>query len=54
MSRDPFMKEVRRIKEEIAARFNYDVHAIAEHCHEVRRKSGLKVVRKRGKKDPPR
>jgi len=54
MSEDPIIKEVHRIKEEIAARFNYDVHAIAEHCREVQRKSGLKVVKKRAKKEPPR
>jgi hypothetical protein len=54
MSRDPIMKEVRRIKEEIAAKFNYDAHALGEHLREVQRKSGLKVVKKRRKKDPPR
>ena len=50
--RDPVVEEVRRIKEKLAAKFNYDIHAIAEDARARQWDSGHKVVRwdaKRGR-----
>jgi hypothetical protein len=41
---DPIVDEVRRIREEHAARFNYDVDAIFQGIKERERKSGLVFV----------
>ena len=34
MSPDPIVAEIRGIREEIAARFNYDIHAICEYARQ--------------------
>ena len=44
MWEDPIVEEVRRAREAIAARFNYDLHAICEYLREQDRKSGEKIV----------
>ena len=44
MEDDEVMKEVRRIRDEIAARFNYDVYAIGAHYLELQEKRGIKTV----------
>ncbi len=44
MEDDEVMKEVRRVRDEIAARFNYDVDAIGAHYLELQEKSGIKTV----------
>ena len=44
MIKDPIIEEVRASREEIAARFNYDVHAIAKYLRKRQRESGRKVV----------
>ena len=44
MPEDDVMKEVRRIKEEHAAKYGYDVHAIAEALRENQRQGHRKVV----------
>lgn len=47
MARDPIVAEVRRIREELAAKFNYDIHAMAEYAREREaelRKSGHKII----------
>jgi hypothetical protein len=41
---DPIVDEVRRAREEYAARFNYDLRAIYRDLKEQERRSGRKVV----------
>ena len=41
---DPIVDEVRRVRDEHAARFNYDLDAIFRDIKEQERKSGLKFV----------
>jgi hypothetical protein len=41
---DPIVDEVRRIRDEHAARFNYDLWAIFRDIKEQERRSGLKFV----------
>ena len=42
--RDPIVEEVRKVREEHAARFNYDLKAIAEDLRLRQAKSGHKIV----------
>lgn len=44
MWKDPIVEEVRRIREEHAARFNYDLRAIYEDLKAQEKASGRKVV----------
>lgn len=44
MLRDPIVEEMRRIKEEHAARFNYDIRAMGKSLQEEQKRSGRKVV----------
>jgi len=44
MQRDPIVEEVRRIKEEHAARYNYDIRAMGMALQEEQERSGRKVV----------
>ena len=44
MWKDPIVEEVRRIREEHAARFGYDLKAIYEDLKETERRSGRKTV----------
>jgi hypothetical protein len=46
---DSVLAEIRQVREEIAKRFNYDVHAIMEDIRKRQTTSGRKVV-----KLPPR
>ena len=41
---DPIVDEVRRVRDEYAARFNYDLDAIFRDIKEQEKKSGLKFV----------
>ena len=41
---DPIVDEVRRIRDEHAASFNYDLDAIFQDIQEQEKKSGLKFV----------
>jgi hypothetical protein len=41
---DPIVEEVRKHRDEIAARFDYDVKAIVEHLRERQRRGGRRVV----------
>ena len=52
MSSDPIVEEVRRIREQYAARFNYDLAAIAKDLREKQEQSGRKVVRLPAKRLP--
>ncbi len=45
MSEDPIVTEVRRVRDEHAARFNYDLDAIYKDLKERERVSGRKYVR---------
>ncbi|HEY3319169.1 MAG TPA: hypothetical protein VGP72_01675 [Planctomycetota bacterium] len=53
MLEDPIVAEVRRIRDELAARFNYDLDAIVRDARKRQKTSGHKVVnlgkRRRGK-----
>ena len=49
MWRDPIVEEVRRIRDEHAKKFNYDLHAICEDFRKRQRLSGRTVVSR-----PPR
>ena len=44
MWEDPIVAEIRRIREEHAARFNYDLRAIFDDLKEQEKKSGRKFV----------
>ena len=47
MNDDPIVAEVRRVREEHAAQFNYDLDAIYQDLKERERTSGRKYVRYR-------
>ena len=42
--RDPIVEEVRKVREEHAARFNHDLKAIAEDLRRRQAESGHKIV----------
>jgi hypothetical protein len=44
MWKDPIVEEVRRIREEHAARFGYDLKAIYEDLKEAESRSGRRLV----------
>jgi hypothetical protein len=44
MWRDPIVEEVRRYREEYAARFHHDLKAICRDLRERQEKSGRKIV----------
>ena len=45
MQDDPIVAEIRRIREEIAARFNYDIDALGKYARDRDAASGQKVIR---------
>lgn len=45
MQDDPVVAEIRRIREELAARFNYDIHAIFEYARQRDAADNRKVIR---------
>ncbi len=49
MLEDPIVAEVRRIREQLAARFNYDVHAMFAHMRSQESQYGARLIRQ-----PPR
>jgi hypothetical protein len=49
MWRDPIVEEVRRTREQYAARYNHDIAAICRAARERQKESGRKVVSR-----PPR
>lgn len=51
MKTDPVVEEMRRIKEARAARFDYDVRAMAEDLRTREKKGGRKVVSLRRERD---
>jgi hypothetical protein len=42
--RDPIVEEIRKVREEHAARFNYNVRAIVEDARRRQQEGGRKVV----------
>ena len=46
MYSDPIVEEIHRIREEIAARFNYDMEAIGRYFQQRQCESGATVVRR--------
>ena len=44
MKQDPIVAEVRRVRERLAARFNYDITAIAAHYQKLDQEPGSKCV----------
>jgi hypothetical protein len=44
MYEDPIVEEIRKFREERAAKFNYDVCAIAEDARKREQQSGQKVI----------
>jgi hypothetical protein len=51
MWQDPMVEEVRRIRDDHARKFNYDLHAICEDFRRKQLSSGRKVVTR--KRRPP-
>jgi len=41
---DPIVAEVRKIREKLAAKFNYDIRAICEDARKREKKSGHPIV----------
>jgi hypothetical protein len=61
MIEDEIVLEIRKVKEALAARFNYDVRAIAEDARNRQKSSGHKIIsviparlKKRAKTDKSR
>lgn len=44
MWQDPIVEEIRKYREEYAARFNFDIGAICQDARERQKKSGRKTV----------
>jgi hypothetical protein len=44
MSRDPIVDEVRRSREEYAAKFNFDIDAMCDDLQKAQKKRGKRVV----------
>lgn len=44
MGRDHIVDEVRRVRHELAAKYDFDLHKIAEATRERQEKSGHKIV----------
>jgi hypothetical protein len=50
MQTDPIIQEIRQIRDKMAARFNYDVEAIAKDARKRQKASKQKVVSLRPRK----
>ena len=44
MWKDPIVEEIHRYREEYAARFNYDLHAICEDLRKKQKESGREAI----------
>lgn len=49
MHEDPIVAEVRKIREQLASQFNYDIHAIFEDLRRHQSQYGARLIRQ-----PPR
>ena len=47
---DPIVKEVREIRKELSARFNFDVHAIFEDLRKKQITGGSQIIRHNSRK----
>jgi hypothetical protein len=47
MNEDPIVAEVRRVREQLAAKFNYDIHAIVEDLRKRQVSLGARLVRRK-------
>ena len=54
MPEDSVIKEVRRVKEEIASKHGCDIRAIAQEARELCQSKGLKTVSRPPKRVTPR
>jgi hypothetical protein len=50
MREDEIMREIHNVKDEIAAQYNGNVHALAESLREDQKKSNRKIVRRTPKR----
>jgi hypothetical protein len=50
MWNDPIVEETRKIRDELAAKFNYDVEKLGQHYISQQKKEGRKIVRRAAKK----
>ncbi len=53
MSKDPIIEEVRKVREQHAARFDYNLAAICNDLREEQERSGRKFVRLQPQKPQP-
>ena len=44
MWKDPIVEEVRRVRDKLAARFDYNIEAIIENARKEQKESGRKTV----------
>ena len=51
MWEDPIVQEVREIRKELSARFNFDVHAIFEDLRKKQTATGSKLMRNKSCKN---
>jgi len=54
MWEDPIVAEVRKIREKLAARFNYDIDALFDYLREREKTSGHPIVSPRRRRKPKR
>jgi len=47
---DPIVADIRRLRDEYAQRFNYDLEAICRDLREQQQRSGRRVVKRRPKR----
>lgn len=53
MASDPIVEEIKRIREEYAARFNYDLEAIVRDAQSRQHEGNRQVVRREPRRIPP-
>jgi hypothetical protein len=51
MRNDPIIEETRKIRDELAAKFNYDVHELGKYYLLQQKAEGRKVVKRPSKKE---
>lgn len=49
---DPIVEETRKIRDEIAARFNYDVEALGRYFQEQQKQENRVFVKRPAKREP--
>jgi hypothetical protein len=51
MWNDPIVEETRKIRDELAAKFNYEVQALGQYYLSQQKAEGRKIVRRPAKKE---